>query len=294
MTDTCLPPLIQQMLQPEFYPHSVTEPVQLIQTHGSFVILTGDYVYKIKKPVDFGFFDYSTLEKRQHFCHQELQMNQRTAAEIYLEVLPIVQIGDRFQFVTDLSSPTAAERTVEYALKIREFPQESLFLNLLERGLLTEQVMENLGRELAKFHNSTQTNNYISKFGEPSQIRKSIDNHYLISQKYIGGVQTQTQYQETKAYTDSFFAKNQELFDSRIANHKIRECHGDVHLQNIALWQDKILLFDCIEFNEDFRFVDVMYDVAFTLMDLEARGRRDLENSTKKMIQQLCGFSENF
>ena len=274
-----LPPLIQQMLQPGFYPHSVTEPVQLIQTHASFVLLTGDYVYKIKKPVNFGFLDYSTLENRQHFCKQELQMNQRTAAEIYLQVLPIVQIGDRFQFASDSQSPTPAEIPVEYVLKMREFPQESLFLSLLERGLLTEELMEDLGREVAKFHNTTITNNYISKFGEVSQICEAVDNNYLISQKYIGGPQTQIQYQETKNYTNSFFAENQKLFNSRIANHKIRECHGDLHLQNIALWQDKILLFDCIEFNEPFRFVDVMYDVAFTLMDLESRGRRELGNA---------------
>ena len=91
MIDTYLPPLIQQMLQPGFYPHNVTEPVRLIQTHISFVLLTGDYTYKIKKPVNFGFLDYSTLDKRQHFCTQELEMNRRTAPEIYLEVLPIIQ-----------------------------------------------------------------------------------------------------------------------------------------------------------------------------------------------------------
>ncbi|WP_373535799.1 AAA family ATPase [Microcoleus sp.] len=273
-----LPPLIQQMLQPGFYPHSVTEPVQLIQTHASFVLLTGDYTYKIKKPVNFGFMDYSTLEKRQHFCTQELLMNRRTAPEIYLEVLSIVQRGDLFKFVSDSAEIIPAEVAVEYALKMREFPQDSLFLSLLERGQLTEQLMAELGREVAKFHSTAITNSYIRTFGEVSQIRTAIDNNYLISQKYIGGPQTQTQYQETKDYTDAFFAKNPELFERRIANNKIRECHGDLHLRNIALWQNKILLFDCIEFNEPFRFVDVMYDIAFTVMDLESRGRRDLGN----------------
>ena len=279
MTDTCVPPLIQQMLQPGFYPHGVTEPVQLIQTHVSFVLLTGDYTYKIKKPVNFGFFDYSTLEKRQHFCTQELLMNQRTAPEIYLEVLPIIQTGDSFQLGSNLLAITSAEIAVEYVLKMREFPQNSLFLSLLERGLLTEQLMADLGREVANFHSTAISNSYIRRFGEVSQIRTAIDNNYLISEKYIGGPQTQTQYQETKDYTEAFFANNPELFNRRIANNKIRECHGDLHLRNIALWEDKILLFDCIEFNEPFRFVDVMYDVAFTVMDLESRGRRDLGNA---------------
>lgn len=278
MIDTCLPALIQQMLQPGFYPHSVTEPVQLIQTHISFVLLTGDYTYKIKKPVDFGFLDYSTLEKRQHFCTQELLMNRRTAPEIYLEVLPIIQSDDKFHFGSNSPEITPAEVVVEYALKMREFPQDSLLLSLLERGQLTEQLMADLGREVAKFHSTAITNSYIRTFGEVSQIRTAIDNNYLISQKYIVGPQTQTQYQETKDYTDAFFAKNPELFERRIANNKIRECHGDLHLRNITLWQDKIFLFDCIEFNEPFRFVDVMYDIAFTVMDLESRGRRDLGN----------------
>jgi len=279
MTDTCVPPLIQQMLQPGFYPHGVTEPVHLIQTHISFVLLTGDYTYKIKKPVNFGFLDYSTLAKRQHFCTQELLMNQRTGPEIYLEVLPIIQTGDSFQLGSNLPAINSAEITVEYVLKMREFPQDSLFLSLLERGLLTEQLMAELGREVANFHSTAISNSYIRQFGEVSQIRTAIDNNYLISEKYIGGPQTQTQYQETKDYTDTFFANNPELFNLRIANNKIRECHGDLHLRNIALLQDKILLFDCIEFNDQFRFVDVMYDVAFTVMDLESRGRRDLGNA---------------
>ncbi|MFB8794911.1 MAG: AAA family ATPase [Microcoleus sp.] len=279
MNDASLPDVIQQMLQPGFYPHRVTEPLRLIQTHASFVLLTGDYAYKIKKPVNFGFLDYSTLEKRQHFCNQELVMNRRTAPEIYLEVLPIIQQGDRFKLSSNSPDINSEKIPVEYTLKMQEFSQESLFISLLERGKLTEQIIEELGREVAKFHSSTISNNDIRKFGEVSQIRKAIDENYLISQKYIGGPQTQTQYQETKNYTDWFFAQNQELFDRRIANHKIRECHGDLHLRNIALWQDKILLFDCIEFNEPFRFVDVMYDVAFTVMDLESRGRRELGNA---------------
>ena len=273
------PPLIQQMLQPGFYPHSVTELVQLIQTHCSFVLLTGDYAYKIKKPVNFGFLDYSTLDNRRHWCNQELQMNQRTAPEIYLEVLPIVQIGDRFQFATDSQSSTPAEIPVEYVLKMREFPQDSLFLSLWERGILTEKIMESLGQKLARFHGTTLTNSYISKFGEVSQIRKTINNNYLISEKYICGPQTLIQYQETVDYTNTFFANNQDLFNRRIADHKIRECHGDLHLRNMAFWQEKILLFDCIEFSDYFRLVDVMYDVAFTVMDLESRESRQLGNA---------------
>jgi aminoglycoside phosphotransferase family enzyme len=117
------------------------------------------------------------------------------------------------------------------------------------------------------------------KFGKVSKIREAIDENYQQTEKYIGGPQSQQQYDETKHFTDTFFADCQELFATRRETDQIRECHGDLHLRNICLWHDKIQLFDRIEFNEPFRFVDVMYDVAFTVMDLDARGRQDLGNA---------------
>ncbi|PMB38979.1 adenylyl-sulfate kinase [Fischerella thermalis CCMEE 5319] len=270
MTEVLIPPLIQQMLQPGFYPHQVQEPVKLIQTHVSYVLLTGDFVYKLKKPVNFGFLDYSTLEKRRHFCEEELRLNQRGAPELYLEVLPVALVGEQYQL--------GGTPVVEYALKMRQFPQEALLSEMFEQGKLEQSHMVELGRVVAEFHGKTVSNDYIRSFGEVSQVRAAFDENYQQTEKYIGGPQTQVQFEETKKYTDQFFAERGELFKSRIANDYIRECHGDLHLRNIALWQDKILLFDCIEFNEPFRFVDVMYDVAFTVMDLEARQSRDLAN----------------
>jgi aminoglycoside phosphotransferase family enzyme/predicted kinase len=272
MTDSSLPPLIQQMMQPGFYPHPVKEPIELIQTHVSSVLLTGDFAYKLKKPVNFGFLDFSTLDKRQHFCAEELRLNQRGASELYLEILPIAQTGDQYQL-------GGAGEPVEYVLKMRQFPQETLFITMFEQGQLTEAHMEELGRIVAQYHAKSHKDDYIRTFGEISQIRTAIDENYQQTDKYIGGPQSQSQYEETKHFTDNFFASRQNIFTSRIANDKIRECHGDLHLRNICRWQDKILLFDCIEFNEPFRFVDVMYDVAFTVMDLEARGRQDLGNA---------------
>jgi aminoglycoside phosphotransferase family enzyme/predicted kinase len=272
MTETSVPPLIQQMLQPGFYPHAVKEPIELVQTHISYVLLTGDYVYKLKKPVNFGFLDFSTLDKRQHFCAEELRMNQRGAPNLYLEVLPIAQVGDKYSF-------GETSEAVEYALKMRQFPQDTLLIKMFERGELTESHLQDLGRVVAQYHAKAPTNDYIRSFGAVAQVREAFDQNYEQSEKYIGGPQTQTQFDETKQYTDDFFAGRTELFASRMANNWIRECHGDLHLGNICLWQDKILLFDCIEFNEPFRFVDVMYDIAFTIMDLEARQRPDLGNA---------------
>ena len=271
MTQTNISSLIEQMKQPEFYPHPVTEPIELIQTHISYVLLTGDYAYKIKKAINFGFLDFSSLDKRQHFCQEEIRMNQAIAPEIYLEVLPLTQTGDKF-ILDGKGEP------VEYTIKMRQFPQEKLFSQMFAAGEITEKHLEELGKLVADFHAKTVTNNYIRSFGEIPKVKEAFDENYQQTEKYIGGPQTQQQFDETQEFTDNFFAQRQELFKRRRERDKIRECHGDLHLRNICLWQDKIQLFDRIEFNEPFRFVDVMYDVAFAMMDLDARGRSDFGN----------------
>jgi uncharacterized protein len=282
MTDSTLPALMQAMLLPSFYPHRVQEPVQLIQTHISYVFLTGDFVYKVKKPVNFGFLDFSTLEKRQYFCGEEMRLNQRGAGELYLAVVPIVQVGDQFHLgdaEVQMAEADGASGPVDYAVKMVQFPAGRLFSDLFARGELTEALMVQLARVLAEFHATAQSNDYIRSFGTAAKVRIAFDENYEQTVGYIGGPQTQQQFDETKAYSDRLFDQSPHLFDQRIQADRIRECHGDAHMGNIALWNDKILLFDCIEFNEPFRFVDVMYDVAFATMDLDARGRQDLGNA---------------
>jgi uncharacterized protein len=271
MTQSNISFLIEQMKQPEFYPHPVTEPITLIQTHVSYVLLTGEYAYKIKKAVDFGFLNYSTLSLRQHFCQEEIRLNGAIAPEIYLEILPIIQTGDRFIL-------NAEGEPVEYAIKMRQFPQESLLSNMFKQGKLTESHMQELGRVVAQFHAQTETNEHISSFGTADQVRLAFDENYEQTEKYIGIAQTQEQFNETKQKSDDFFASQQEVLKNRQINSKIRECHGDLHLGNICLWGDRIQLFDRIEFNDSFRYVDVMYDIAFTVMDLDAKGRKDFAN----------------
>jgi uncharacterized protein len=269
MTTATLPPLVEQMLQAGFYPHAVQEPIELIQTHISYVFLTGDFVYKLKKPVNFGFLDFSTLEKRQHFCQEELRLNQRGAGELYLEVLPITQTVDQFQL-------GGTGDVVDYVVKMVQFPQETLLSAMFERGEVTPELIQQLAKQMAAFHLAAPTSDHVRSFGTVEKIRQAIDENYDQTVSYIGGPQTQQQFDETKAYTDRLFAENADLFASRVEHNWIRECHGDSHLRNIALWRDKILFFDCIEFNEPFRLVDVMYDVAFLVMDLDARDRPDL------------------
>ncbi|HEY9653456.1 MAG TPA: adenylyl-sulfate kinase, partial [Coleofasciculaceae cyanobacterium] len=179
MTQTSVPSLIEQMMQPGFYPHPVQEPIRLMQTHVSYVFLTGDYAYKVKKPVNFGFLNFSTLEARQHFCLEEIQMNQVNAPELYLEVLPITQSGDRIEL-------NGTGQPVEYVLKMREFPQDDLFICMFEQGRLTEAHMEELGRIVAQFHAKAQTSDYISSFGEIAQLRLAFDENYQQTEQYIG------------------------------------------------------------------------------------------------------------
>lgn len=269
MVDVSLPTLVQHMLQPEFYPHPVEAPIRLLQTHVSYVFLTGDYAYKLKKPVNFGFLDYSTLEKRQHFCQEELKLNQRGAALLYLEVVPVYQSGDTFQL-------EGSGEPVEYAVKMRQFPQDTLLSQVFERGELTEAVLRGLAEAIAQFHQAATTNDEIRSFGTVEAVRQPFDENYEQTAGFIGGPQTQAQFDGTQAYTDQFFATQADLLQQRIDGNWIRACHGDLHLNNICHWQDQLLLFDCIEFNKPFRFVDVMYDIAYIVMDLTAQGRTDL------------------
>jgi uncharacterized protein len=276
MTDTNLPPVVQAMLRSDFYPHSAQAEIPLIQTHVSYVFLTGEFVYKLKKPVNFGFLDFSTLEQRKHFCEEELRLNQRAAAQLYLEVVAITQKGEGFEI-------NGSGEAVEYAVKMQQFPQEALLSAMFDRGELTAPHIQDLAKEVAVFHAKAAINDHIRSYGAVEKVRQAFDENYEQSVGFINfggadGPQTQAQFDGTKAYSDDFFAKNAAALTDRIKADKIRECHGDAHLRNIALWQDRLWLFDCIEFNEPFRFVDTMYDVGFICMDLDARGRRDFSN----------------
>ncbi len=277
-----LPPLIQQMRQPDFYPHPTAAEIELVQTHTAYVLLTGDYAYKIKKPVNYGFLNYSTLDLRQRYCEAEVRLNQRTARELYLGVVPIYGGDDRYCFA-------GLGRPVEYAVKMRQFPQGCLFLDLLHQGQLTADLMQQLAHQVANLHAKAAVDDHIRSFGTVAQIRRAIDENYAQSQPYLGRGQTQQQLEETRAYTDRMFSEEQAVFQQRLRDSRIREGHGDLHLRNICLWNQRVYLFDCIEFNEAFRYVDTMYDVAFTVMDCDGQGRTDLGNIFLNTYLELTG-----
>ena len=272
--DATLPFLIQQMLQPGFYAHPVQEPIQLLQTHISYVVLTGEYAYKIKKSIQFGFLDFSTLEKRQYFCHEELRLNQRLSPELYLGVLPILECEGQYQFGTNDPAHTA----VEYALQMREFPQEILLSRRFEDNKLTPDIVRQLAMQVADFHSSAVTNAEVTAYGSIESVQTVNNSNHAISAEFIDISQTQQQFNETHAFATQFFEQHADWFAQRQTEGKVRECHGDLHLNNVCIYQDAIQIFDCIEFNQEFRNIDVVYDAAFLVMDLEFRGRVDLAN----------------
>ena len=264
-----LPPLIRAMLSPSFYPHR-PKRVELLQTHISYVFLTGELVYKVKKPVDFGFLDFTTLEKRRHFSEEELRLNRRLSPEIYLEVTEIKEEDGRF-------SLGGEGETVEVAVVMKQLPASRNMERLLEEGKVTEGMVDELASLIASFHRSARTDPYISSFGEAEKVAVSIVENFEQTSSFIGVTIPKEWYEELRDYSYGFLEERKGLFSRRVAEGRVREGHGDLHTQNVY-FVDKIYVLDCIEFNERFRFLDVANDIAFLLMDLEHKGAWEVAN----------------
>jgi aminoglycoside phosphotransferase family enzyme len=262
------PPLIQAMLNAAFYPHHPKE-VELIQTHISYIFLAGELVYKVKKPVDFGFLDFTTLEKRRHFCEEEIRLNKRFSPEVYIKAIPISQVGNAFRVGDD-------SRVVEYAVTMRRINEDHMLYRLLEAGKVKPDAMERIGRHLANAYAAIPSDEKAQAFGSLDVISINIVENFEQTRKYIGGPIKHEQFDAIESWSLSFMKKKRALFEQRVAQGYIKDCHGDLHLQHICLEGEKIYIFDCIEFNERFRFGDVASDVAFLAMDLDFNGHPDL------------------
>jgi len=269
-TVTNQPALVKELLKPEAYPHH-PQKVELTQTQMSFVFLTGEYVYKIKKPVNLGYLDYTTLEKRHFFCEQELKLNRRLAPDVYLEVVPIVKTGERIRI-------DGTGETIEYAVKMKQLPRERTMDKLLNLNQVTEEMVVAIAEKVAAFHSNAQTSPDISDFGKLEAILVNTDENFTQTEKYIGVAITSQQYQHIKSYTDSFVEQNKALFHKRVTDNRIRDCHGDLHAAHVC-FSDGIQIFDCIEFNDRFRYCDVASEVAFLAMDLDHYQRADLSHA---------------
>ena len=259
--------LKKALLNPTLYLDHPRE-VGLVETHISLLFFTGDYVYKLKKPVDFGFLDFTTLEKRKYFCEQEVKLNRRLSPAIYLGVIKVTHDGRQVALGGD-------GEVVEYAVWMRQVPQEFLMDKLLERGQVTPEMIGRISEKLTQFYLTAETSELIRSFAEPQRVKQDTDENFEQTEKYIGVTIPGEVYKVVKDRTNDFFRKNEKIFYQRIAKDRIRDCHGDLRLEHI-FWGEEISIFDCIEFNERFRYTDVAADIAFLAMDLDYHGREDL------------------
>jgi aminoglycoside phosphotransferase family enzyme len=227
----------------------------------SFIFLAGEYVYKIKKPVNLGYLDYTTLEKRHFFCHQELELNRRLCPGAYLAVVPIVEEKGGLRI-------EGRGKAIEYAVKMKQLPQDRMMDVLLPRGQVTPEMVARVAEKLVGFHQKAETNRKIAAFGKLDVIRQNTDENFGQTEKYIGTSITAEEYQHIKNYTNNFIDSNASLFDKRVREGRIRDCHGDLHAAHVC-FTDDICIYDCIEFNDRFRYSDVASEIAFLAMDLD-------------------------
>lgn len=273
------PPLIAALCEPACYPHPVKR-VTVLETHISWVLLAGRYAYKIKKPVNLGFLDFSQLSQRHFYCQEEIRLNRRLAPGIYLQV---AAIG---------SSPVhpivSAEPAFEYAVKMRRFATDKLLDTLLTRGGLTPDHIDSLAETIAKFHTGLLPANPESDYGTLTAIDAPARQNFrqLLELMSPEDAALINQLQDDSRQT---FLAAENLFKQRQQAGFIRECHGDLHLGNIVLLRGRPVAFDGIEFSPALRWIDTINDAAFLIMDLVHRGRVDLAYRFLNAYLQISG-----
>lgn len=272
--------LIDALLDRSRYRHPVTR-IELAETHANWVVLAGDYAYKIKKPVDLGFLDFSTLEKRRFFCEEELRLNRRLAPELYMRVIPIAGTVDEPCLDGD-------GEPIEYAVLMKRFDPENGVDRLLESGDIAVENWDAFARNLAGFHREAPAASPDSGFGSPQTVRQNvIDNFEPIASRI--GREDRKLLRRIEQWSRERFETLRPYLESRRRNQHIRECHGDLHCANLVLWEGRILAFDCLEFSESLRWIDTANEIAFLLMDLRYRGHPELAARWRSLYFEWTG-----
>ena len=256
--------IIEDLQNPGSLPDK-TVNVSVVQTHISIVFVADEFVYKVKKPVNFGFLDFSSLEKRQYYCQKEIELNRRLSKDIYLAVLPITFDGEKYTL------GGASGDVVEYAVKMKRIPEDRLMKSIFERGELEGGHLKRIGGVLADFHSATLRTSEIDQFGKPEAFKVNTDENFEQVERYIGTTIQPDEFEALKKWTTDYYRSNRGLFFERIKAGRIRDCHGDLHMEHIC-FTEPLSVFDCIEFNDRFRYSDTVADIAFLLMDLEYHG----------------------
>ncbi|MDO9365594.1 MAG: AAA family ATPase [Methylotenera sp.] len=260
MLNESLPPLIKALLEPKCYSHPVQQ-VELVATHISWLLIAGEFVYKIKKPITLPFLDYGTLEKRHIYCEAELRLNQRYAPDIYLEVVAIMGTPENPHFNGE-GSP------VEYAVKMRRFDEAGRLDHVCDRSELQPKHVSDLAEAIVNFHRDAAKATVNTRYGSPEKVIEPALENFNELYTLVSDNECLTKLDCLQTWTRAEFERLSPNFSARKADGWVRECHGDLHLGNIVLMDGQVRLFDCIEFNEDFRWIDVVSDIAFTYIDL--------------------------
>jgi len=274
--------VVEALMKPEAYDEEPGK-IELIQTHISFVFLTRNFVYKVKKAVDLGFLDFTTLEKRRLFCEKELELNRRLCEGMYLEVVPINR--------SNIIKIKGEGKTVEYAVKMKRMPQEKMMSKLLEENKVDSKLIDRIAKIIAEFHSKAETNKRISRFGSLKIIETNWKENFEQTREFVDKTISTEEFNLIRERIDNFTERNLSLFEKRIADGRVRDCHGDIHSGNIFV-TDRIYIFDAIEFNERFRYADVASDVAFLAMDLDFKQRTDLSNFFVEKYVEYSGDLE--
>jgi uncharacterized protein len=255
----------------------------IVETHISYVLLGGAFAYKVKKAVDLGFLNFTTLEARRFYCQEELRLNRRLAPAIYLNVVPVTGTPDA-PTLEGVDGPA-----IEYGVKMRQFDQDGLLSRVLARDELTTERVDEIAAEVASFHGRTARAGADISYGRPELLVEPARENFDRMLEVVCGGDDRAVLEQLHAWTDAEAARCRQAFASRNENGFVRECHGDLHLGNIALIDGRVTLFDCIEFNPSMRWIDVMSDVAFLVMDLRDRKRPDLAARFLNTYLELTG-----
>jgi aminoglycoside phosphotransferase family enzyme len=274
--------VVEALMRPEAYDEDPGS-IELVQTHISFVFLTKRFVYKVKKAVDFGFLDFTTLEKRRFFCEKELELNRRLCRDMYLEVVPINK--------ANAIKIKGAGETVEYAVKMKRMPQEKMMSKLLEKNKVDDRLIARVAKVIADFHSKAETNRRISEFGSLPVIETNWKENYDQTEEFIGKTISKEDFELIRNRVNGFMRRSAAVFEKRVTEGRVRDCHGDIHSGNIFI-TNGIYIFDAIEFNERFRYSDVAADVAFLAMDLDYKKRAALSDFLIKLYVEYSGDRE--
>jgi aminoglycoside phosphotransferase family enzyme/predicted kinase len=281
-----LPRLIEALSDPAAYPHPV-EAVEVRHTHISVVFLAGPFVYKVKKPVALGFLDFSTLEKRRHFCDEEVRLNRRLAADVYLGVVPITGEG----------KVAGDGPAVEWAVQMRRLPDEATLQKRLLRGEVDAALLDRLAHTVARFHAAAEMNAHIASFGRFAVVAGNARENFQQARPQVGQTLSEPVWHRLQDYTERELDRLRPLIDGRAGRLVPRDTHGDLHLDHVYLFPERtpphdLVIIDCIEFNERFRYADPVAEMAFLGMDLLFHGRRDLARAFADAYFTASGDAE--